>query len=923
MVYRVVLFAAFAAVALLTESDAVLYPVSPNAAVDEEGMMMPYDRISLDDCHMRYWKEGNRGLVAPAYGQPALLREFAHIAAIGWTKEDGTVDWACGGSLIWENYILTAAHCAANDDDVAPDVARMGDLNIYSDEDDDYAQERKIVKIIRHEQHRFSARYYDVALLKLDQNIIVHETVAPACLWLDDEVRFPKLFSAGWGRTGFGEGKTNVLLKVDLTPISNENCSQFYKPGDRGLRAGLHAHHLCAGDEKMDTCPGDSGGPLHVKLLHNAKMSPFLVGVTSFGKPCGQANPGVYARVSAFADWIIETLQKEGETEATPVQFQPWACALRYVHVREYEDDVVVSRSKNYEEYNSDKAHLVRGDSRHRVMLQWPNSLPPARNNCSGTLFERDAVVTLADCATHMGATPSRVILSNGKYLEVTETIVHPNYTQAGGRYYNNIAVLKLVGAASFIPACVWYNDTIPDPQFEVIGSGRSDLVGYNRDEPVTSFDPTVVPISPRATLRSNTDCQLARQYREQLSRGLQNEHVCFQNKPFLVPQTCNQLFGAPIEREMWRFGRYFNYVYGFNLFGRDCGFGEPAVAVRLNAHRPWLESVMLPNIQRDPTGSAKDASRDAVIFINPDLELSDRCSYAGGVNGVCVEQERCPGIRQRMASNLPVMLCSSGTVVCCPQADIKRPPTPLEQEFNECEQRYRHLRKQRQQRWDGLQPLSRRLSHVVELGWENGPEISFRCYGYLISTKGIVAAASCLMAQEVFPAVARLGGLYSHSRPDVAIIPVETIAIHPEFNQTTFMNNIALVKLTMAVQPTVTMFPGCVWQNVTHTPVELELHRTAQSAPIYPVYRRDCDARFVRPFTDPRQICMVPGVTGPEEHCYASGSPIVFQKYDEKNLFTEYLVNIYSHGQCNSTALRVVHRVSMYIDWFKEELED
>lgn len=240
---------------LIFEGDAVLFPVNPRAAVDEEDMMLPYDRISLDDCHMRYWKEGAQGLVAPAYGQPALLREFAHIAAIGWTREDGSVDWACGGSLIWENYILTAAHCAANDDDVAPDVARMGDLNIYSDEDDDYAQERKIVKIIRHDQHRFSARYYDVALLKLDQQITVHETVAPACLWLDDEVRFPKLFSAGWGRTGFGEGKTNVLLKVDLTPISNENCSKFYKVGDRGLRAGLHAHHLCAGDEKMDTCP--------------------------------------------------------------------------------------------------------------------------------------------------------------------------------------------------------------------------------------------------------------------------------------------------------------------------------------------------------------------------------------------------------------------------------------------------------------------------------------------------------------------------------------------------------------------------------------------------------------------------------------------------------------------------------------------
>lgn len=92
--------------------------------------------------------------------------------------------------------------------------------------------------------------------------------------------------------------------------------------------------------------------------------------------------------------------------------------------------------------------------------------------------------------------------LSNGNFINVSETIVHPKYNPATGPYYNNIAILKLPFPVSIIPACVWYNDIIPDPQFEVIGKGRADLVGYNRDERVT----TLSMFQPYDTCRINCD---------------------------------------------------------------------------------------------------------------------------------------------------------------------------------------------------------------------------------------------------------------------------------------------------------------------------------------------------------------------------------------------------------------------------------
>jgi secreted trypsin-like serine protease len=54
----------------------------------------------------------------------------------------------------------------------------------------------------------------------------------------------------------------------------------------------------------MDTCEGDSGGPLEIKLYGQSKLIPFLVGLTSFGIGCATDSPGVYTRVSSYIDWI-------------------------------------------------------------------------------------------------------------------------------------------------------------------------------------------------------------------------------------------------------------------------------------------------------------------------------------------------------------------------------------------------------------------------------------------------------------------------------------------------------------------------------------------------------------------------------------------------------------------------------------------
>ncbi|XP_058177131.1 serine protease snake-like [Anopheles ziemanni] len=245
-------------------------------------------------------------------GAPTILGEFAHMAAIGWKQPDRSLLWNCGGSLISVNYILTAAHCSKDINLREPTVARLGDINLYDASDDEHAQQRDIIEIKIHPNYVFRNKYHDIALMRLDRSVTVHDTVVPICLWNKAVSRSNSFEAVGWGETSFRGMRSPFLVKVRLSLVGKSKCSKHYLY-TRGLGAGLHENQMCAGDEIMDTCPGDSGGPLQVKHYFNELSAPFLVGVTSFGAACGLSAPGVYTKVAPYIPWITSTLKSGGE----------------------------------------------------------------------------------------------------------------------------------------------------------------------------------------------------------------------------------------------------------------------------------------------------------------------------------------------------------------------------------------------------------------------------------------------------------------------------------------------------------------------------------------------------------------------------------------------------------------------------------
>ncbi|KAG7200888.1 hypothetical protein KM043_003251 [Ampulex compressa] len=240
-------------------------------------------------------------------GVKAKPAEMPHMAVIGFGRSDDDVSWQCGGSIISDIYILTAAHCMESRDKGPARKVRVGMNNILNPEES--MQERKVVDGIKHPDYKVPIRYHDIALLKLDEPLMLNPRVRPACLEVQAQPPGKTAIASGFGKTSYAaRAGSDDLMKVQLNYISEDECRKSFGPdiGDRHMPQGLIENMLCAGimEGGKDTCQGDSGGPLQ-RVLAEPYCMYSIVGITSFGRFCAFKNsPAVYSRVSSYLDWI-------------------------------------------------------------------------------------------------------------------------------------------------------------------------------------------------------------------------------------------------------------------------------------------------------------------------------------------------------------------------------------------------------------------------------------------------------------------------------------------------------------------------------------------------------------------------------------------------------------------------------------------